>query len=1188
MSRFLLVVTKAWFLTLVLALTAALVVWFFGPLIDNQSPAPWLAPVSTRLWVVFAILSIWMVAWAIILIMGIVRSVRIAKAHSAAEKSGDTATAPSPPKAGAEDIQQLAKRFDEAVATLKKVKGAGFFAGQYLYASPWYMFIGAPGSGKTTALVNSGLRFPLSESIGKNAVRGVGGTRNCDWWFTDEAVLLDTAGRYATQDSEAEADSNAWLGFLKLLKKNRKRRPINGAILTVSVADLLSTSDQARLVQAQAIRERIKELHDNLGIQFPIYLMVTKCDLLAGFSEYFDHMGKTEREQVLGHTFSVGSAADIDALVASVPVVVEQLSRRLGARTIQRMEQERDPARRALILAFPRQFASLQEPLSQFVLNVFGSSRFDRPALLRGFYFTSGTQLGNPIDRVVANISANLGIDRNLTTQSLSGGKSFFISKMLHEVMFKESGLAGSDLKLENKVRWVNRAVAIVLAMVAIGFFAGMGISYFRNRAYVDEVELRLAKLDVEAKSISTASPLSQTLGFLSGVRELPGGYADQLKRNVPMSMRFGLYQGDKLGYQAVELYERALREIILPRVVSRIEDELNRGLANNSQALIEALRVYLMLGDSKRLDPGAVVAWFDFDVVKSNPRGSLSPEQLLELTQHHLALATSLKEGIPVAINAQTVTRARDALAKTSHADRVYASLRSEIERSKLSEFSVANAAGPNAAIVLTRTSGEPLTRGVSGLFTVAGYKRFVKSIDGALTDVVKDNWIYGKNETVASLAAAQALKTQVLELYYADYIKAWDKLLADVVVMPFSSLDAGARIVNILANPSDSPIKKFWQAAAKETTLGDKKQVTLSDTMKGELDSAKKNLMAKLGAEEAPSGSGAGETGHPVDVHFDRLRRTVGAGGEGNAPVDQDLAVLKDAFVFFDAAAAAKRQGSPPPPADVLTRMKRDSVGKPAPIAALLAAIGDSGSSLSVGGERSRLSALWRASVGQFCRSAVSGRYPLVASATQEVTQEDFGRLFSSGGLIDDFFQKNLIQLVDMSSGRWVWRAQGNVQLGIPQSVLDEFYRASLIRDSFFPNRATLPTVRFDLRPLGDNSSIQQFVFELDGQSLQVSRGQGQAKRFQWPSGSALSQARFEFPQNSSATARGAATEGQWALFRLLEKGVLSPTAQPERFQLSFENQGKRMVLELSASSVSNPFKLAPLRQFRCLDQF
>ena len=95
---------------------------------------------------------------------------------------------------------QLRERFEEAVAALKQNQRQ---AAAGLYDLPWYVFIGAPGSGKTTALVNSGLKFPLEQRIGKGALRGVGGTRNCDWWFTDEAVFLDTAGRYTTQDSDA-------------------------------------------------------------------------------------------------------------------------------------------------------------------------------------------------------------------------------------------------------------------------------------------------------------------------------------------------------------------------------------------------------------------------------------------------------------------------------------------------------------------------------------------------------------------------------------------------------------------------------------------------------------------------------------------------------------------------------------------------------------------------------------------------------------------------------------------------------------------------------------------------------------------------------------------------------------------------------------------------------------------------
>src|SRR5690606_17646750 len=95
------------------------------------------------------------------------------------------------PDQSQEEVNALKQRFEQAVAVLKKAKGKkGRLS---LYDLPWYIIIGPPGSGKTTALVNSGLEFPLAEQFGREALSGVGGTRNCDWWFTDEAILLDTA-----------------------------------------------------------------------------------------------------------------------------------------------------------------------------------------------------------------------------------------------------------------------------------------------------------------------------------------------------------------------------------------------------------------------------------------------------------------------------------------------------------------------------------------------------------------------------------------------------------------------------------------------------------------------------------------------------------------------------------------------------------------------------------------------------------------------------------------------------------------------------------------------------------------------------------------------------------------------------------------------------------------------------------
>src|SRR5206468_1905853 len=117
---------------------------------------------------------------------------------------------------------------------------------------------------------------PRADRLGREAVRGVGGTRNCDWWFTEEAVFLDTAGRYTTQQSDRDVDAAAWKSFLQLLKKSRPRRPINGVLVTISVGDLLQQPPAEREPHAQALRSRVQELYKELGVRIPVYVLVTK------------------------------------------------------------------------------------------------------------------------------------------------------------------------------------------------------------------------------------------------------------------------------------------------------------------------------------------------------------------------------------------------------------------------------------------------------------------------------------------------------------------------------------------------------------------------------------------------------------------------------------------------------------------------------------------------------------------------------------------------------------------------------------------------------------------------------------------------------------------------------------------------------------------------------------------------
>src|SRR3954463_1278576 len=213
-----------------------------------------------------------------------------------------------------DDTGVLKDKMKDALATLKSASGG---KGAFLYFLPWYVLIGPPGSGKTTALVNSGLKFPLSGGATPAAIAGVGGTRYCDWWFTEDAVLIDTAGRYTTQDSDAKSDKQSWLAFLDLLKKNRPHQPINGVMVAVSLEDLLTLSPSEIKAHADAIRARLLELHERLKVDFPVYAVFTKSDLIAGFMEYFANLSDQGRRQVWGTTFQ--TADKTRTMVGEIP-----------------------------------------------------------------------------------------------------------------------------------------------------------------------------------------------------------------------------------------------------------------------------------------------------------------------------------------------------------------------------------------------------------------------------------------------------------------------------------------------------------------------------------------------------------------------------------------------------------------------------------------------------------------------------------------------------------------------------------------------------------------------------------------------------------------------------------------------------------------------------------------------------
>ena len=315
---------KRWVISLIGLIALSILIWFVGPLVAIAGKVP-LADAVVRLVVILIVVLIWGLNNLRVQMQANRANDQIAEGMAQSTQSATKNKGQSD-----QDVAQLKERFDEAMSVLKKSSRKG--GSVNLYELPWYIIIGPPGSGKTTALTHSGLEFPLAERFGKQALRGVGGTRNCDWWFTNDAVILDTAGRYVTQDSHGEADSAEWEGFLNLLKKYRKRRPINGVLISMSLPDLMLFNEHEQDYHIRAIKQRIQELDQQLGIRFPIYVLFTKCDLVAGFMEFFDDLGREERAQVWGMTFPSNEQNVVQRFGVEFDGLLQRLNERLLAR----------------------------------------------------------------------------------------------------------------------------------------------------------------------------------------------------------------------------------------------------------------------------------------------------------------------------------------------------------------------------------------------------------------------------------------------------------------------------------------------------------------------------------------------------------------------------------------------------------------------------------------------------------------------------------------------------------------------------------------------------------------------------------------------------------------------------------------------------------------------------------------
>jgi hypothetical protein len=350
--------------------------------------------------------------------------------------------------------------------------------GKDLYSLPWYVVCGEPGSGKTEAVRRCKVGFPPGL---QDEMQGAGGTINMHWWFTNYAVLIDTAGKLLFQETPA-GTTTEWTEFLTLLRTTRPHCPINGLLLVIPSESLIKDSFEEIESKAGKIARQLNTIQRTLDVRFPVFVLITKCDKIVGFREFFAGVKDPQlQDQMTG--WSNPAPLDTPFQMEAVNQHLAEVVKRIGRRRLGMLKDPvpTDAGKRRLdevdsLFALSASIGALAPRLRKYLETIFvvgGQSA--KPLFLRGIYFTSALTEGKELD---TELAAALGLseDQLPASKAWERERSYFLKDLFLHKVFKEKGLVTRATNTDQLVKGRQR---IIGGIVTLGLLAILGVSIF-------------------------------------------------------------------------------------------------------------------------------------------------------------------------------------------------------------------------------------------------------------------------------------------------------------------------------------------------------------------------------------------------------------------------------------------------------------------------------------------------------------------------------------------------------------------------------------------------------------------------------------------------------------------------------------------------------------------------------------
>jgi len=810
------------------ALILILAALFVFPRVGMGRTATW--------WVALTILALWLVFVVILLTLRKTRASRWA--HTAAVPSVSSRTT-----SDAFGVAGVGERLNRTIQWLKQSKLAQTTKDP-VYNLPWYLFIGLPGSGKSTLIVQSGFSFSYTEPKKPLGRPSVGPTEGCDFWVANEAVFIDPSGKYFVDD----ISQDGWAGILYQIKQQRRARPADGIVLVTDIDSLLGAGPDALRVQAERTRSVLDLTAKAFGMVLPVYLFFDKFDLLDGFEEFLTGTGNGESTP-LGATYRQDQyqnphpeeefKASFDEIYRSL------LDRRTSVLSVSSGPNQEKA------YAFPAQFPLIRERLSEFIEVLFQMNQFREQPLFRGFYFTSSLQTGRKRNPIADLMASTAGLPKATEDSPLQRTKNYFIHSLFTRVIIPDRGLAG--LSREARRRRLYRRMT---AWGAAGIVLPIALLLFAWGAFHDSSQLiatATAARQISAGDGKTSENLSALLDLQRRLEpfECRGQAANCQERG--RRFYWGLYPGDAAVNLSRGVYLEKVKALFLDPLLNadtRLGQKYNgiktqldlisipaAGPATQAPPQFDAgktynlLKTFLMFSSEAKANPSFLFEqtqddWCRGVSEKDKPEAlEILRFYLRQLGDHNAAYLLTRSQA-----DNETIDRVRKMLLVVEPDLYYYDIIRSEGKR-KVDSISMNGILGPRGSVVFESDAS------VDGPYTKVGWDTYVKDKIAAMAADYKDerSWVLG---TSASPPGGMTIDEKLRSYYFRDYQQEWWSFLKGIHAKHISGFQDASRELAVLTDPQQSPLMLLFNTVSRNTwddldklNLVDQKQIETLD---------------------------------------------------------------------------------------------------------------------------------------------------------------------------------------------------------------------------------------------------------------------------------------------------------------------------------------------------------------------